>query len=139
MTETNRNVQSETPEAGVAGSLHDLSEQTRRLVRQEIDAAQQEMWDKAKASAPALGAAALAGALGLFAAASGYRFTLRVLEAAMPRPMAALLATVGYGVGAAGAASYAVGRFRELPPLLPSETARQAGAAVAETAREART
>lgn len=41
---------SETPQeaqAGVADALRDLSDNSRALVRHEIAAAQQEMWDKA--------------------------------------------------------------------------------------------
>ena len=44
----------ESPQASIAEALGDLSEQTRILVRREIDAAQREMWDKTKESAPAL-------------------------------------------------------------------------------------
>lgn len=43
MTETQREAQE-----GVAGALRDLSDNSRALVRHEIAAAQQEMWEKAK-------------------------------------------------------------------------------------------
>ena len=88
MTETPK-----SPQAGIAEALGDLSEQTRILVRREIDAAQREMWEKAKESAPALALLGAAGTLGLLAAASAYRLTLRLLErrlspasAVLPRP-----------------------------------------------------
>jgi hypothetical protein len=133
MTESN-----ESPQAGVAGALHDLSEQTRILVRHEVEAAQREMLGKAKASVPALALAALAGALGLAAAASSYRYSLRLLETRLPPAAAALTATLGYGAGAAAAAVLAARRLRELPPLFPSETARQAGSAITVAADQAR-
>lgn len=44
-----------SPQAGIAGALTDLSEQTRSLVRDEITAVQRKNWDKLKATAPAVG------------------------------------------------------------------------------------
>jgi hypothetical protein len=46
----------ETPDeaqAGVSNALHDLSENSRTLVRHEVDAAQREMWAKVREGAPA--------------------------------------------------------------------------------------
>jgi hypothetical protein len=126
--------QSQTPQEGIADALGGLSEQTRLLVRHEIDAAQQEMWAKAKAAAPALALLAATGVLSLFATAALYRFSLRLLEKRLPRATAALLAASGYGAAAAGAAAASVRALRRLPPPLPTETARQTGAGIAEAA-----
>jgi Putative Actinobacterial Holin-X, holin superfamily III len=124
----------ETPQEGIADALGTLSEQTRVLVRQEIEAARQEMWDKGKAAVPALALSAVAATLGLFAAAASYRLGLRLLERRMPPGAAALAAMMLYGGGAAAAAVAGARRWRELPPLFPTRTARQAGAALAEAA-----
>jgi hypothetical protein len=130
----------ETPEsaqAGIADALQELSENSRVLVRHEISAAQQEMWTKAKDSAPAFGLLAATGGLGLFAAAASYRLSMRLLEKLMPPVPAALAAAVGYGAGAAYLAVLAARRLRELPPLLPTETARHARETVTDTAARA--
>jgi hypothetical protein len=132
MTET-----PETPQAGIAEALGDLSDQTRVLVRHEVEAAQREMLEKAKASAPALALLVAAGALGLLAAASSYRLSLRLLETRLSPPAAALAATLGYGGAAACVAVLAAREMRELPPLFPAATARQAREAVTEAAAEA--
>jgi hypothetical protein len=127
----------ETPQAGIAEALGDLSDQTRVLVRHEVEAAQREMCEKAKASAPALVLLVAAGALGLLAAASSYRLSLRLLETRLSPPAAALAATLAYGGGAACAAVLAARQIRQLPPLFPAETARQAREAVTEAVAEA--
>jgi hypothetical protein len=41
---------SDTPQDGVAEALHDLSDQSRALVRSKITVGQQEMWEKARQS-----------------------------------------------------------------------------------------
>jgi Putative Actinobacterial Holin-X, holin superfamily III/WS/DGAT C-terminal domain len=128
----------ESPQAGIAEALGDLSEQTRILVRREIDTAQREMWEKAKESVPALALLGAAGALGLLAAASAYRLTLRLLERHLSPASAAFTATVCYGAGAAGAAVAGGRRLRELPSPFPAETARQAGKTLTAAAAEAR-
>lgn len=132
MTET-----PQTPEAGVAEAFRDLSGQTRSLVRSEIRAAQQEVWDKAKAAMPALALAAGAGVFGAFAAAAACQWSLRLLEKRLPPATAALTATGLYGASAAGAAFAAARLLRRLPLPLPVETAQQADRRVAAAAREA--
>ena len=121
-----------TPQDGMAQAVGDLSEQTRRLVRQELDAAQQEIRDKVTEIAPALALAAAAGGFGLLAAASAYRLSLRLFEKGLPPAAAAFAATIGYGAAAAGAAVLAARRIRSMPPLFPVGTARQASQAVAD-------
>jgi hypothetical protein len=127
----------ETAQAGMADALHDLSENSRVLVRHEINAAQREMWDKAKESAPAFGLVAVAGALGLFAAAASYRLTLRLFEKVLPPVPAAFIAATAFGTGAAYTATVAARQLRNLPPLLPTGTAQHAGEALAGTAAQA--
>lgn len=123
MTDTGRSAQT-----GIAEALGDLSEQTRLLVREEMGAARQEMWDKAKQATPALGLAGGAGLLGLLTVASAYRWFLRVLERIFGPGLAAFLATAGFGATAALAATRAAGRLRQLPSLFPTATVEQASA-----------
>lgn len=128
----------QSPQAGIAGALTDLSEQTRVLVRDEITAAQRETWSKLKATAPALGLLGGAGVLGLAASASAYRASLRLLERWLPPAGAAFVATALYGGGAAAAGFAGVQELRRLPVPFPAEAVQHAGAAVEETAAEVR-
>jgi hypothetical protein len=130
--------QPQSPQAGIAGALTDLSEQTRILVRDEIAAAQRETWGKVRAIAPATGLLGGAGVLGLAASASAYRASLRILERWLPPTAAALVATAVYGAAAAGAGVVGARQLRTLPAPVPAETAQQAAAAVQETAAEVR-
>ncbi|HEX8005022.1 MAG TPA: phage holin family protein [Trebonia sp.] len=129
----------ETPRAaqsGVTDALHDLSENSRTLVRTEVEAAQREMWAKAKESAPTFALLGAAAFLGLLSAAASYRLSLRLLEKLLPPTAAALIAAAGYGAGAGCAARLGLRRLREMPPLFPTETARRTGQTVADaTAR----
>jgi hypothetical protein len=128
----------QSPQAGIAGALTDLSEQTRVLVRDEITAAQRETWSKLTATAPALGLLGGAGVLGLAATASAYRASLRLLERWLPPAGAALVATALYGGGAAAAGYAGLTELRRLPVPFPTDAVAHAGAAVEETASEVR-
>ena len=114
----------ESPREGVAEAITDLSEQTRNLVRTEVGAARREMWDKAKESAPGLGLAGVSLGLGMCAAASAYRLSLRALEAMTSPGIAAFLASAGYGGAAVFAGLAAARRLRDLPAPFPTDTAR---------------
>jgi hypothetical protein len=127
----------EEAQAGIADALQELSENSRVLVRHEIDAAQREMWAKAKDSAPAFGLVGAAGFLGLFAAAAAYRLSVEMLEKLVPPAPAALIAAAVYGGGAAYTSVLAVRRLHELPSLLPARTARHGRETVADTATQA--
>ena len=128
-----------TPQAGIADALGDLSEQTRLLVRQEIDAAQRELWTKVKSSAPAATLVATAGLFAVLATASSYRYSLRLLEKRLPPATAALVAAGVYSSGAVGAAAAALPRLRQLPAPFPTDTAQETAALVAESASRTRT
>lgn len=106
-------------------------------MRHEVTAAQREMLAKARKSAPALALATASATFGLLAAASAYRLSLRVLEQRLPPAAAALIATLGYGAAAAGAGVVAARQIRQLPPLFPTGTVRQASESVAGAADEA--
>jgi hypothetical protein len=53
-----------TPEEEIAGTLGDLSQQTRNLVRREIESARLEMLEGAKRGAPVIVSAMAAGVCG---------------------------------------------------------------------------
>jgi hypothetical protein len=125
----------QTPEAGIAEAFSDLSEQTAALVRRELHAARDETWAKAKAAAPGVALLAGSAALGLLAAASGYRLSLRLAEKMVSPATAALLATVVYGAGAGVAASAGIARLRSVEPPVPTQTAAAAGATLREAAQ----
>lgn len=114
-----------TPQQGISEALQDLSDQTQVLVRREVDSALRETWDKARQSAPVMGLLVASGALALLAAASAYRFSLRLLEKRLSPAGAALAATIGYGAAAAGAGVLGARRIRQVPLPLPTETARE--------------
>lgn len=121
----------------MAEALHTLTDETQLLARREMRAALDEMWAKARASGPALGLLAAGGCCGLFAAASGYRLSLRLLERRLPPASAALVAALGYGTAAACAAALGIQRLRQVPLPIPSGTAQQASQAVAAAVDEA--
>jgi hypothetical protein len=129
----------QTPESGIADTLHDLSDQTRVLVRREVNSALREMWHKATKSGPGIGLLAASGALALFAAASSYRLSLRLLEQRLSPVTSALIATAGYGAAAAGAGVLGARLLRQAPPPLPTDTAKEARQAVGEVSERAKT
>jgi hypothetical protein len=127
MTET-----SEQAQAGVADALHDLSDNSRALVRHEIAAAQREMLGKAKQALPALGLLAAAAFFGTLSAAASFRLSVRLLEKSLPPATAAFVATAGYGAAAGAAAAMGIQRLQAVQPLFPAETARDTARTVAD-------
>ncbi|MFB4303989.1 phage holin family protein [Actinomadura sp. NTSP31] len=103
----------------------DPVEQNLALVRQVIDAAHQEMLDKARKRVPAVKFGALAGTLGVLATAATYRMNVLLLEKKLPPELASFVAALAYGGGAGAAAMAASRRWKGLPAPLPTETARQ--------------
>lgn len=102
------------------------------LAQNVIDSAHQEMVAKAKKNLPALKMGAVAGTLGVLAAAGSYRLSVLLLEKVLPREAAAMAATVAYGSGAGCTALIAIRRWRTAPTPLPTETARRFAEAVAD-------
>ena len=121
------------PTGGIAQAVDDLSASTQRLVRDEIQAVQREAWQRAKALAPGLAMLAAAGVFGIFAVASAYRLTLRLLEKASGPAAAATYATAGFGAVAGAAAVMGLRRLRQAPSPLPVETVRRTASAVRES------
>jgi hypothetical protein len=130
----------DTPDSAQAGfteAVQGLSEQTRQLVRHEIAAAVRETADKARQSVPAAALLASSAVLGIFAIAASYRLSLRLLERWLSPPAAALVATAGYGTGAACAALLGVRQVRHIPLPFPAATARETGETLAAAAEQA--
>jgi hypothetical protein len=132
MTET-----SEQAQAGVADALHDLSDNSRALVRHEIAAAQREMLGKAKRALPALGLLAAAAFFGTLSAAASFRLSVRLLEKSLPPATAAFVATAGYGAAAGAAAAMGIQRLQAVQPLFPAETTRDTARTVADATGQA--
>lgn len=129
---------SPSPQAGIADAFGQLSEQTAELVREELAAAQREMWAKGRQIAPGIALVGAAGLFGIFATASAYRFSLRLLEKLLPPSVAAFVAMSASAAGAVAAAVAGVGRIRTAPVPLPTTTARSAAQTVKETSQEVR-
>jgi hypothetical protein len=121
-----------TPQAGIADAFAQLSQETATLVRQEINAAKTEMLDRLTKLAPGAGMLAAGGAAALFAAASAYRLSLRMLEARMSPTKAALLATTLYGAAAAALIPAALRQIKEAPVPFPADTVETTRQAVSE-------
>ncbi len=128
--------QSHDPQAGIADAFVHLSEETRTLVRQEMERARTEVWERAKSLLPAAGLLAVGGGLGLAAAASSYRLVLRVLERVSTPGIAALLATAGFGAGAVVALRAGREQLRGVPVPLPVSSAATAAGDVARTVEQ---
>ena len=141
MSETQQEAQE-----GVADAVRDLSENTKTLVRREIEAAELEMLDKAKQALPAIGLLGAAGFFGVLSLAASYRLSVRLLEKAMPPATAAFVAAAGYGAVAGASGAVGIQRLRSAEPLVPAETMRTTAKAaagkakaVADTAKSAAT
>jgi hypothetical protein len=103
----------------------DPLEQNLVLARRVVEAAQQEMVDKARQRIPALRLGAVAGAFGVLATAATYRMNVLLLERKLPPELASFVAAAVYGGGAGAAAMAASRKWKGLPAPLPTETARQ--------------
>lgn len=122
-------------QAGVTDALQDLSDNSRTLVRQEVAAAQREMWQTARQAAPGILLLAGAGCLAAASAAASFRLSLRLLEKPLSPTAAALAATAMYGAAAGAAGVLGAWRLRQAGPLFPAETARQAAGDIADATR----
>jgi hypothetical protein len=105
--------------------MAESAEENLALARYVAEAAQREMWGKARQRVPALRFGALAGTFGVLAAASTYRLNVLLLERKLPPEVAAFVAAAAYTGGAGCAALLAARRWRGLPAPLPTETAHQ--------------
>jgi hypothetical protein len=102
--------------------LKQLSEQTTRLVRQELELAKAELIQKGKQAGAGAGLFGAAGAIGFLALAALTTCFILALNAVMPAWLAALLVAVVYGVVAAVLALRGRAKVKQATPPVPEQT-----------------
>ena len=102
--------------------LKQLSEETTRLVRQELELAKAELTQKGKQAGAGAGLFGAAGAIGFLALAALTTCFILALDAVMPAWLAALLVAVVYGVVAAVLAMRGRAKVKQATPPVPEQT-----------------
>jgi uncharacterized membrane protein YqjE len=102
--------------------LKQLSEQTTRLVHQELELAKAELQQKGKQAGAGAGMFGGAGALGLAALGALTACFILALNAIMPAWLAALIVAVVYGAIAAFLALRGRDKVKQATPLVPEQT-----------------
>jgi uncharacterized membrane protein YqjE len=102
--------------------LRQLSEQTTRLVHQELELAKAELTQKGKQAGAGAGLVGGAGALGLAALGALAACFILALNAIMPAWLAALIVAVVYGAIAAFLALRGRDKVKQATPLVPEQT-----------------
>jgi uncharacterized membrane protein YqjE len=114
--------QDDLRERPIGELLKQLSEETTRLVHQEIELAKAELTQKGKQAGMGAGLFGAAGALGFLALAALTTCFILALDAAMPAWLAALLVAVVYGGIAAVLAVRGRAKVRQAVPPVPEQT-----------------
>ena len=102
--------------------LKQLSEQTTRLVHQELELAKAELTQKGKQAGMGAGMFGGAGALGLAALGALTACFILALNAIMPAWLAALIVAVVYGVIAFVLVKQGQARMKRAGPPVPEQT-----------------
>ena len=102
--------------------LRQLSEQTTRLVHQELELAKAELQQKGKEAGAGAGMFGGAGALGLAALGALTACFILALNAIMPAWLAALLVAVVYGIIAFVLVKQGQARIKAAGPPVPEQT-----------------
>jgi uncharacterized membrane protein YqjE len=102
--------------------LKQLSEQTTRLVHQELELAKAELQQKGKEAGAGAGMFGGAGALGLAALGALTACFILALNAIMPAWLAALIVAVVYGAVAALLAMRGRAKVKQAVPPVPEQT-----------------
>ena len=102
--------------------LKQLSEQTTRLVHQELELAKAELQQKGKEAGAGAGMFGGAGALGLAALGALTACFILALNAIMPAWLAAVIVAVVYGAIAAFLALRGRDKVKQATPLVPEQT-----------------
>jgi hypothetical protein len=102
--------------------LKQLSEETTRLVRQEIELAKAELTQKGKQAGMGAGLFGAAGAIGLLALAALTTCFILALDAVLPAWLAALLVAVVYAAVAAVLAMQGRAKVQQAVPPVPEQT-----------------
>ena len=116
------NGQGDLRERPLGELLKQLSEQTTRLVRQELELAKAELTQKGKQAGAGAGLFGAAGAIGFLALAALTTCFILALNAVMPAWLAALLVAVVYGVVAAVLAMRGRAKVKQATPPVPEQT-----------------
>jgi hypothetical protein len=109
-------------ERSIGELLKQLSEETTRLVHQELELAKAELTQKGKQAGAGAGLFGAAGAIGLLAAAALTTCFILALDAVMPASLAALLVAVVYGVIALVVVKQGQAKMKAAGPLVPEQT-----------------
>jgi uncharacterized membrane protein YqjE len=102
--------------------LKQLSEQTTRLVHQELELAKAELQQKGKEAGAGAGMFGGAGALGLAALGALTACLILALNAVMPAWLAALIVAVVYGIIAFVLVKQGQARMKRATPPVPEQT-----------------
>ena len=102
--------------------LKQLSEQTTRLVHQELELAKAELTQKGKQAGMGAGMFGGAGALGLAALGALTACFILALNALMPAWLAALIVAVVYGIIAFVLVKQGQARIKRATPPVPEQT-----------------
>jgi Flp pilus assembly protein TadB len=114
--------QGDLREQSLGELLKQLSEETTRLVRQELELAKAELTQKGKQAGAGAGLFGAAGAIGFLALAALTTCFILALNAVMPAWLAALLVVVVYGVVAAVLAMRGRAKVKQATPPVPEQT-----------------
>jgi uncharacterized membrane protein YqjE len=117
----NESVTTRTEDASLAGLGHQLSEQTTRLVRQEVELAKAELSEKVKRIGAGAGAFSAAGLLGLFGLGVLTAAVILVLATAMSAWLAALIVAAVYLALAGVMALVGKSKVESATPPLPEQ------------------
>jgi uncharacterized membrane protein YqjE len=109
-------------EQSIGELLKRLSEETTRLVHQELELAKAELTEKGRQAGAGAGLFGAAGAIGLLAAAALTTCFILALDAVMPAWLAALLVAVVYGVIALVVVKQGQAKMKAAGPLVPEQT-----------------
>jgi uncharacterized membrane protein YqjE len=102
--------------------LKQLSEETTRLVHQELELAKAELTQKGRQAGMGAGLFGAAGAIGFLALAALTACFILALDAVLPAWLAALIVAVVYGVIAAVLAMQGRNKVRQATPPVPEQT-----------------
>jgi uncharacterized membrane protein YqjE len=102
--------------------LKQLSEQTTRLVHQELELAKAELTQKGKQAGQGAGMFGGAGAIGLAALGALTACFILALNAIMPAWLAALIVAVVYGIAAFVLVKQGQARIKKASPPVPEQT-----------------
>jgi Putative Actinobacterial Holin-X, holin superfamily III len=109
-------------DASIGELAKQLSEQTTRLVRQELELAKAELQIKGKRAGTGAGMFGGAGALGLLATGALTAAAIAALDLAMATWLAALIVAVVYGAAAGIAALMGRRKVQEALPAVPEDS-----------------